>query len=94
MFAKRGGRASSSGPSPNARLDELEVREAREAVAAAERETDDELSARSASSHHQPVDDRERERAPDDRLVEPRSARVDHVEVAVRIGERCGRFIL
>ena len=48
MFAARGGRLSSSGPSPNARLHELEVREARQAEAPPEHEPDDELQRRAA----------------------------------------------
>jgi hypothetical protein len=43
MFAKRGGRESSSGPLADERLHELEVSEAREAVATTERQSDDEL---------------------------------------------------
>ena len=87
MFAKRGGRASSSCPSPERGLDELEVREARQAVAPSEREADDELQREQPEEPRPSRDDRdERERADDD-LVEARRARVDDVEVAVGIRE-------
>ena len=87
MFAKRGGRASSSGALAEARLDELEVREAREAVPAAERQPDDELEREQREQPPPAGDDCDSREHSDDDLVEARRARVDDVEVAVRVRE-------
>ena len=95
MFANRGGRASSSWSLAEERLHELEVREARKAVAAPERQTDDELQRQQAEEPRPAGDDRDERERSDDDLVEARRAGVDDVEVAVRIRESCGvRFTL
>src|SRR4029450_11803503 len=68
------------------RLDELEIGETRKAEAAAQRQADDELEGKQAKqpppARHDCQDCQETDR----RLVEARSLRIDHVEVAVGIG--------
>ena len=69
------------------RLNQLEVRETGEAVAPPEGEADDELEREQAEQPPPSREDCECSERPDDDLVEARRARVDHVEVAVRIRE-------
>ena len=68
-------------------LHELEVRETRQAVAAAEGEADRELRREKREQPPPAEGDRAGREDADDGLVEPRRPRVDHVQVAVRIGE-------
>ena len=91
MFAKRGGRESSSGPSPEPRLHELEVGETRQAPAAAECQADDQLSASSGQQPPRADGDCDEREDPDHRLVETRRAGVDHRRVEVRIGRALHR---
>ena len=66
-------------------LHELEVRQARQAVAAAEREADDELDREQREEPRPAGDDRRQRERSDDDLIEARCARVDDVEIPVRI---------
>ncbi len=64
MFAKRGGRESSMRALAEARLDHLEVEEAREAEAPAEGEADQQLRAEQAGEPFRSRDERDqRERS-------------------------------
>ena len=73
-------------PLAEARLHELEVGEAREAVPPAEGEADRELEREDGQEGPPARDHGHQSEQPDRRLVEARPARVDDVEVAVRIG--------
>jgi hypothetical protein len=70
-----------------ARLDELEVGETGQAETPAERQPDHELCGKGSKEPPPPRRDRERGQHADGRLIEARRARVDHVEVAVRVGK-------
>ena len=87
MFATRGGRAVLERALAEARLHELEVREAGQAEPPAEHEADRRAAARAArAATTSPSSTATTRRAiADRRLVEARRARVDHVGVAVRI---------
>src|SRR5205085_1843394 len=74
-------------PLAEARLDELEVREAGEAEPPPEGEPDDELRGEDAEQPPPAGRDGERGEQADRRLVEPRRAGVEHVEVAIGVGE-------
>ena len=74
-------------PLTDQRLHEFEIREAGQAVAPPERQPDDELQSQQTEEPGQPGDDRDERERSDDDLVEARRARVDHVEIAVRISE-------
>ena len=67
-------------------LHELEVGEARQAEAPAERQPDDQLGPEQAEQPPPAGRDREHGQDADRRLVEPGSARVDHVEIAIWVG--------
>src|SRR5439155_19652881 len=67
-------------------LHELEVGEGRQAEAPAERQPDDQLGPEQAEQPPPAGRDREHGQDADRRLVEPGSARVDHVEVAIWVG--------
>ena len=86
-FAKRGGRASSSGPSPNRGCSTSNQSEAGEAVAASEAEPDRELEGEQREQPPPAGGEREERDEADDGLVRARAARVDHVQVAVRVGD-------
>ena len=60
------------------RLDELEIREAGETPAAAEREPDDELQRQHGEQPPRADGDRDEREQPDRRLIEARRAGVDH----------------
>ena len=72
-------------------LDELEVGEAREAPAAAERQPDDELQREHGEQPPRADGDRDEREDPDRRLVEARRAGVDHRRVDVWIGRALHR---
>jgi hypothetical protein len=85
MLAKRGGRESSIGALPELRLDHLEVEDAPQAPAAAERQADQELEADQPGQPLQAEQEREQRERPDERLVDPRRALVDDVGVVVGV---------
>jgi hypothetical protein len=68
------------------RLHELEVGEAREAVAPPEHQADGELKREDGEQRPPAGQDGDERKQPDGRLVEPRSTPVDDVEVPVRVG--------
>ena len=73
-------------PLAEARLHELEVGDARQAVAASEDEADDQLRAEEREQEPPAGEHGDERQDPDRRLVEARRPRVDHVGVAVRVG--------
>jgi len=68
-------------------LYELEVRQAREAIATAERKTDGELRSEQREQPPPAEEHREPGKQADHELIEPRRAGINHVEIAVRIRE-------
>ena len=86
-FAKRGGLASSSGPSPYRGCSTSNQSKAGQAVAAPEAEPDRELEREEREQPPPAGGEREEGDEADDGLVRARAAGVDHVEVAVRVGD-------
>ncbi len=79
-------------PFAEPRLDQLEVGEARQAPAPAERQAERELERQEREQPPPAGDDGDERERSDHRLVEPWRARVDHGQVAVRIGRPDHRF--
>src|SRR5205085_3399707 len=72
------------------RLNECEVRDARDAEAAAEEEPGGEVGRKRSEQPPPAGRDREKRNDPDDCLVDARRPRIDHRQVAVRVGEAGG----
>jgi hypothetical protein len=90
MFAKRGGRLSSSGPSPSCGWSSSEVEQAGEAIASAEEEADRQLQPEECQQPPGAGGDAEQRDRTDDSLVCAWCTRVDHVCVPVGVGGTFG----
>ena len=85
MLAKRGATGILDGPLPEARLDQLEVDETGNAIAATKPQANKQLESKD-SQQRPPVDDEGKQRQQTDgRLVDPRGTSVDHFEVPIGV---------